>query len=108
MKATFQLGLAVILLTLVILNASGVCAAVVAQPSHPCCPVKNTTPSCCRIAGIPAEPSAITLTEFMDLAVPVVIEDSPPPSLAYTPAAANDEDGCPPKHLFVAFHQLLI
>ena len=68
MKPRARIGFAILLATLLALNASALCAAPVTQvtqPAHPCCPTHNSSHSdttsqrCCLATGAPMIPVAI-------------------------------------------------
>ncbi len=100
---------------LLLLSASGVCAASMArpvEPSHPCCPqAPRTAPpvSCCQLSGIPAlAPSLPIVVETGDaVAVTAAVRV---PAVSHTPAEAmvaiGDRFHVP--LLFLRLHQLLI
>lgn len=115
MKGGPKLGLSILLATLLLLNVTGLCAAMVVntnQPVHPCCP-KNPPPSksstdCCMLSAIPVEPTAVSIRETtgsadwpVDVNWPTRREYSHPKA----PAVTSDS-GTEPR--FIRFHQFLI
>jgi hypothetical protein len=116
MKLKSRVGFAVLLATVLILNASALCAVPftqVSQPAHPCCPVhqsshRDTTQAhCCLSAGAPVIPPAVSgpgnvLWTSSWVAGPAAIQLPAAEAVAVVrPLLASSP-------LFLQFHQLLI
>lgn len=115
MRPRLNIGVVLLLAALILLGASGVCAAVMArssEPSHPCCPQPpSTAPSlgCCEFASIPAVTPSLPRPAESDDAAPVSSSDIVPVVwLAPAEAIATAGDRCHPPLLFIRLHQLLI
>jgi hypothetical protein len=115
MKARPNIGFAILLATLLLLSASGLCAAVMTLPStaaHPCCPPPPTSassPNCCGMTGAPAVPFAVTVpgpTEEADLAPSEFPFDLS--AYSHSEAVVATQTSFPHPHLFICFHQFLI
>ena len=120
MKPRARIGfaiLAILLATLVALNASALCAAPVTQvtqPAHPCCPAHKpshsdtTSQRCCLATGAPMIPAAIgaggsgVVWTASSVAILPAIQLSTAESVdVVRPLLASPQ-------LFLQFHQLLI
>jgi hypothetical protein len=116
MRPRSTTGFAVVLATLLVLNASGLCAALVTRPTqrtHACCPTHGgpvrspSVPHCCLVASTPV--LAVVISGPND-------GDSPVFSNALTGAIQvpqADAGNLPPARLpsitlYLHFHQLLI
>ena len=116
MRSRSTTGFAALLVALLVLNASGLCAALVTRPTqrtHACCPthgapVRSTSlPHCCLVASTPvlavviSGPNVVDSPVFSDAltgAIPV-----PQAGTGIVPAVHT-----PSLTLYLQFHQLLI
>ena len=113
MKSGSRFGVAVLLAALLLLNGSGLCAAMAVdtkEPAHPCCPspASQSAIDCCMISGIPVTP----MVSFVPGAPDGVILPTSAGLWAgvgqWRQEAAAAAAVSPPGPLFLRIHQFLI
>ena len=115
MPAGSQLGLRILLAALLLLNVSGLCAAMsgTTQPlAHSCCPkapqTSQSLADCCITSAVPVKAQSDSIPNTLGWphsAITTCVDVH----LRYShPEVTGADFVCPPEPLFIRFHQFLI
>jgi hypothetical protein len=115
MQAKSKLGLRILLAALLLLNVSGLCAAMAVtteSPDHPCCPnapPESKSPAdCCMTSAVPVKAQSGFVPNAPDWAHSALITRVEMHFRYSHPEVVVAKSVSPREPLFVRFHQFLI